>query len=280
MKISSGMSIMAMMLALSAMVQAQFNYTTNNGAITITGYSGPGGSVNIPSSINGLPVVAIGDAAFQDRTNLVTVTIPNSVTNLGSRAFSGCSWLIGVNMPTKLPSIGDYTFWQCFQLTGITIPNTVTNIGQSAFYGCASLDHVHMPDTVKSIGDSAFEGCWRLTDCMVGSSLRNIGNHAFISCSNLALIVLPAGLTNVGDYAFAGCSRLGPVCFAGNAPDINDTAFFADDNATIHCTLGASGWDSALPGFSIGLWEPQVPCTFTTNSGAVQIIQYVAPGAP
>ena len=53
-----------LLLALPAAVQAQFTYTTNNGAITITGYTGPGGAVTIPSTINGLPVTSIGDQAF------------------------------------------------------------------------------------------------------------------------------------------------------------------------------------------------------------------------
>ena len=58
------MKLLLLLLTLPAVVQAQFNYTTNNGTITITGYTGPGGAVAIPDTINGLPVTSIGDYAF------------------------------------------------------------------------------------------------------------------------------------------------------------------------------------------------------------------------
>ena len=83
-------------MTLPAAVQAQYNYTTNNGAITITGYTGPGGAVTIPGTINGLPVTSIGDHAFYYCTNLTNVTIPNSVTNIGDYAFYYCTSLTSV----------------------------------------------------------------------------------------------------------------------------------------------------------------------------------------
>jgi hypothetical protein len=64
-----------------------YSYTTNNGTITITKYIGPDGAVAIPSTINGLPVTSIGDAAFRGRTTLTSVAIPNGVTSIGNLAF-------------------------------------------------------------------------------------------------------------------------------------------------------------------------------------------------
>jgi hypothetical protein len=72
-----------LLLALPAAVQAQFNFTTNNGAITITGYTGPGGAVTIPSTTNGLPVTTIGYEAFYSCTSLTNITIGNGVTSIG-----------------------------------------------------------------------------------------------------------------------------------------------------------------------------------------------------
>jgi hypothetical protein len=72
-------------LALPAALQAQFTYTINNGTITITGYTGPGGAVTIPSTIDGLPVTTIGDSAFAF-CPLSSVTIPNSVISIGDGA--------------------------------------------------------------------------------------------------------------------------------------------------------------------------------------------------
>ncbi len=104
-----------MLLTLPAVVQAQFTYTTNSGTIAITQYTGSGGAVTIPDTINGLPVTSIG-SAFINCTNLTSVTIPNSVTN-----------------------IGDYAFAWCISLNNVTIGNSVTSIGYNAFGGCTSL---------------------------------------------------------------------------------------------------------------------------------------------
>ena len=75
-----------LLLTVPAAVQAQFNYTTNNGAITITGYTGPAGAVSIPSTINGLPVTSVGQQAFFF-AGVTSVSIPGSVTYIGGYAF-------------------------------------------------------------------------------------------------------------------------------------------------------------------------------------------------
>ena len=81
--------IFTITLALSAQVQAQYSYTTNaDDTLTITNYTGPGGAVDVPATINGLPVTSIGYIAFYDCTNLTSVTIPSSVTSIGEEAFA------------------------------------------------------------------------------------------------------------------------------------------------------------------------------------------------
>src|SRR6266436_2482748 len=107
------------LLALPAVVQAQFNYTTNNGAITITGYTGPGGVVTIPDTINGYPVTSIGDAAFYYGSTVTSVTIPTSVTSIGGSAFFFCTSLTSVTIPNSVTSIGNDTFYYCTNLTSV-----------------------------------------------------------------------------------------------------------------------------------------------------------------
>ena len=85
-------------------------YTTNNATITITGYTGPGGAVTIPSTINGLPVTSIGSGAFTGCSNLTSVVIPNSVTNIGDWAFWSCASLTGVYFQGDAPSLGSHVF--------------------------------------------------------------------------------------------------------------------------------------------------------------------------
>ncbi len=80
-------------LALPATLQAQFTFTTNSGAITITGYTGTNGVAIIPDTINGLPIASIAAVAFS-YANVASVTIPDSVTEIGSSAFQNCGSLL------------------------------------------------------------------------------------------------------------------------------------------------------------------------------------------
>jgi hypothetical protein len=77
-----------------------------------------------------------------DCTNLTSVTIGNSVTSIGSKAFVACSGLTSVTIPNSVTSIGDYAFQWCSSLTSVTIGNSVTSIGDYAFYGCSSLTSI------------------------------------------------------------------------------------------------------------------------------------------
>jgi hypothetical protein len=149
-------------LTLPAAVQAQFTYTTNHGAITITRYSGSGGAVVIPSSTNGYPVTGIGDSAFGGYPSLTSITIPDSVTSIGYMAF-----------------------WHCTSLASVTLGTNVTRIEMSAFYGCTSLTSITIPDRVTFIGFSAFEACTSLTTVTIGASVTDIMSDAFRSCGSL-----------------------------------------------------------------------------------------------
>src|ERR1039457_3061914 len=107
-------------VTLPAVVQAQFTFITNNGAITITGYTGSGGAVVIPSTTNGFTVTTIGTNAFFYNQNIISVTIPNSITNIGDYAFFGSS-LTNVTIPASVTSIGEAPFTACPSLTAITV---------------------------------------------------------------------------------------------------------------------------------------------------------------
>src|ERR1039457_4658587 len=118
-------------LALPATLQAQFTFVTNNGAITITKYTGPGRNAAIPAATNGYPVTSIGAGAFVACTNLAGVTIPNSVTNIGNSAFNA-SGLTSVTIPGSVIKIGDGAFAVCNSLTNVTICEGVSTIGNEA----------------------------------------------------------------------------------------------------------------------------------------------------
>ena len=273
----------ALLLLLPAVAQAQFTFTTNNGAITITGYSGPGGTVIIPSATNGYPVTSIGDDAFYDCYSLTSVTIPNSVITIGSGAFTYCTNLTSVTIPNSLTTIGDQAFFYCSRLTSVTFPNSVTNIGDYAFTYCTSLSSVTIPNSVTSIGNTAFYSCSSLTNVTIGTNVTNIGDEAFAVCARLTaitvdalnpvyssvdgvlfnqdqsvLIQCPGGkaggytisnsVTSIGNSAFYSCSSLTNVTIGTNVANIGDGAFrncFRLTNVTIPNSVTNIG-DSAF----------------------------------
>ena len=145
-----------LLLTLPVVAHAQFNYKSSHGTITITKYTGTGGAVTIPSTINGLPVTAIGTNAFASCVSLTGVTIPNTVTTIGDYAFYSCTSLTSAGIPNGVTTIGNDTFQGCTSLTSVTIPNSVSTIGTYAFYSCIGLISVMIGNGVTVIGDSAF----------------------------------------------------------------------------------------------------------------------------
>ena len=138
-------------LAAPIAAQAQFSYATNAEAITLSGYSGPGGAVTIPSAIKGLRVTDIGRNAFYNCTKLTSVSIPSSVTNIGAFAFKNCTSLTNATIPDSVTSIREAAFESCTGLASITIPGSVTSMGELTFSGCTGLTNATMADGLTTI---------------------------------------------------------------------------------------------------------------------------------
>jgi hypothetical protein len=287
--------------------RAQYNYTTNNGTVTITGYTGIAANVNIPDKINGVTVAGIGSLAFSN-SSVANVTIPSSVTNIGDEAFWECYSLtnitvaagnanyVGLNgvlydqtetvliqfpdtpgttaytIPATVKSIGDGAFSYSF-LASVSIPNSVTNIGQNAFNGCWRLTNLIIPASVIGIGDEAFAWCDDLTNISVATgnacyvsvggvlynqtettliqfpvgsaftaytipaTVKNIGDGAF-GDSSLTAVTIPDSVTNIGCEAFNGCSELTRMTIPSRVVGIGDEAF---------------GWCSCLTNITVAI---------------------------
>ena len=138
--------------------EGESDYTYNaldDGTIEITGYSGSAENIVIPAQIDGKSVTRIGNNAFE-KSSAKEIVIPDSVTEIGSQAFSGCGKLTGVSIPNSVTTIRDRAFFDCNSLASITIPDSVTDIELQAFCNCTSLKSVTIPASVTDIGDEAF----------------------------------------------------------------------------------------------------------------------------
>src|ERR1017187_1632845 len=114
-----------LLLMLPGAAQAQYYYAITNGTVTITGYYGSGGAVTIPNTISGLPVTSIGDEAFYEDYyggyHLTSITISNSVANIGYEAFGACFYLTNATIGNSVTTIGDHAFYDCTSLASVTL---------------------------------------------------------------------------------------------------------------------------------------------------------------
>ena len=148
---------------------------------------------------------------------------------IGSGAFSGCTGLTEINIPSSITTINDNTFNYCTGLTSITIPDAVTKIGDYAFSRCTGLTKIVIPDSVTSIGDNAFSGCTGLTEIVIPDSVTEIGEGAFEGCTGLTSVKLPDSITGIEDDTFAGCTGLTDFTLPSSIEYVAKTAFEETD---------------------------------------------------
>ncbi len=115
--------------------------------------------IKVPPKYLGLPVTKVGENAFENNTQITSITIPDSVTSIGSLAFSGCTSLEAAYFPNTITRIEEGTFYDCKSLEEFTIPDSVTYIGAGAF--CQAGPKVLVIGrNVTEIGQAAFADCY------------------------------------------------------------------------------------------------------------------------
>ena len=217
----------------------------------------------LPANYKGEKYI-IDYSVFQNKTNLTTITIPSSVTDIRDRAFYGCKNLKTIYNFSELvlsrrsKSYGEIGY---YALTVINAPNgSIENdyvfsvvdgvnilsayigneaelilpanyrgenytIGNRAFVGYSRLTSVSIPNSVTGIGSSAFYNCSNLSSITLPTNLNKIGSEVFYGCTKLASIEIPDGVTEIGSGAFEGCSSLTSVTIPDGVTEISSRAF-------------------------------------------------------
>ena len=235
-----------------------YTYTLDDAnRATITGYSGNATALYIPGEIDGHEVVAIGDRAFENRTDLRTVMIPDSVTRINIGAFSGCINLANITLSKKIEKIGENAFYNCDSLQSveipkclndvyarydsIDIPNGVFNecsnlktiifeegstvIADALFRGCDGLESVTIPNTVTQIYGYAFADCKNLKNINISDSVTVLEENVFQNDTSITEINLPDSITALGRGVFSGCDRLKSIVIPDSVTNIGISAF-------------------------------------------------------
>ncbi len=194
-------------------------------------------------------LVNIGKSAFSGCSNLVNLTIPDSVISIEDEALFGCSGLEEITCPafalshlnyrgvygrklkyvkiTAGDTIPSEAFAFCNELKKVILADSVTTIGNDAFHSCTALTTVSLGENsqLQSIGIQAFYNCIALTQIALPDSLTSIGESAFMDCRVLTEIVIPDGVTTIEDNAFALCSKLSRVTLGTGVTSIGKSAF-------------------------------------------------------
>lgn len=239
-----------LLLTLPAVVRAQFTYTTNDGTITITGYTATEGDVTIPYAINGLPVASIGAWAFYS-TTIASVTIPDGVTNIADGAFFDCQSLTHVTLGDRLTTIGEWAFAFCSGLTGAYFRGNAPSLqGGNVFYGdSATVYYVPgttgwgatfggrptgtwIPPYTYTINNGTITilyyngpgGAVTIPGTINDLPVTSIGFGAFRGLSSLTSVTIPNSVTNILPYAFQGTGLLS-VTIPDSVTTMGDFAF-------------------------------------------------------
>jgi len=185
------------------------------------------GAYAIPEGVTSIGVMSPSDSAFNffgfnNCQRLMSITIPDSVTNISYQAFSNCD-----------------------RLTSIRIPKTIKTIGGNPPIG------EHMANNIAS---GAFNGCSSLTNIAIPNGVTLISQYAFSVCSNLTSIVIPSSIRAIGvgpsdtdgmDFLYQRFPNLTNIFFRGDAPRLrNLIAMDGSPNTTIYHMPGAAGWES------------------------------------
>lgn len=190
----------------------------------------------------------IGGSAFSN-TGLTTVTLPNSLTYLGSSAFSsckdlasisigtgiteipyncfsGCNALTSVDLPEHVTSIGGGAYSYCDGLVSITLPSSIQAVGASAFANCSNLEEVVIPDNVTTLGERAFQYDKKLKHVQIGKGVATLETDLFNGCESLSSVELSEGLTAVKKFVFQYCSSLKTVTFPSTLTTLSNSTCF------------------------------------------------------
>lgn len=224
------------------------SYDVNTETKTAAVRGGSGDFISIPSSIKyndeRYSVTSIGWEAFENHTDLISVTLPSSIFAIGEAAFCRCSSLVSINIPSSVRRIQRAAFAWCSALGNVVLPDNIiledgafrhctnftsvsipanTELGNDVFSGCTSLKDVEIPNDIISLGSGLFSECTGLLSAKV--DYPTTGKQTFEKCSSLVSVVLTDKVKIIDTWAFTSCTLLSSVSMTNSLDSIKEQSF-------------------------------------------------------
>lgn len=266
-----------------------FAYRQVSGGIEVYQYDAKddvAGTFAIPETIDGYTVVSIGEyfANGSSLSQVEKITLPDTVTRIGERAFYTCTAMKSIDLPPTITAISGYAFVSCTALEEITIPASVTSIGEDAMFNCTALQNIRVesgnqnfkdvngvlyskdgsrlisyprgrsgnavvPAGVSTLELGAFANCINLSKITISDAVVNIPDYTFYNCSSADTIVLGSNIRSIGMGAFHGCVNLKDVYFKGTEEEWKAITIGqynpSLDSATIHYNWSDAAYTQA-----------------------------------
>ena len=211
----------------------------NDTGLTVVRYTGEDTAVEIPASVNGIPVTQIGAYAFSSAETVTELTIPEGVTILQDHALSNMSALEQVHLPESLRVIGARVFYGCRNLASIQIPDGVEDLGHGIFGYCTALTKLALPASVKHIAATVMTQNENFEEYTLDASnpyytvedgiLYTKDKKALISCPGAKEEVTVAAETEEIAYGAFNYTKVRRVTLPEGLKKISNCAFFGTD---------------------------------------------------
>ena len=272
----------------------QFSLQQNTNTYAVTGYSGTKNTIEIPIQYNGLPITEISTNAFKSNTQIISVSIPDSVIMIGADAFSECSNLNHVKMSSKLRVLESGAFSNCTKIEHVDLPDTLTTIGEGTFLDCTNLKELYLSNNLTSIGTNIIKGCTSLkkltmpgsitlsslvddvknipdslTDLLIADGSESVCEKMLYGHDNIKYITISSTVTSIGKNAFAGCTSLTSIIVSkdNTSYKFSESALYSKDGKIlIQYAIGLSEESVTIPsGVSIISDSAFYECTALKN---------------
>ena len=223
-------------------------------------------------------VTVIGNSSFAN-SRITSITLPNSITDIGVSAFESCVYLTEAKLPNSIRILPQRVFYECTGLRSINIPETVVDIRESAFQRCRNLEKITLPNTLTYISSDLFRGCSSLTSVNIPETVTSLGSpggapgqgHCFDGCSSLTSIRIPESVTYIGWSVFEGCSSLTSIYLPNSITTIQYSAFKnCSSLATVHISNSVRHLENFTFAGCTSLESVEIPVSITSMDMAFE----------